>query len=77
MAKRAQVMAAAPAASPSLLAKAYAAAVVSRKTNARKTKSFVQMPALWVWALTPNENDGPLERVNLVLPIIEALTTMV
>ena len=45
MAKRAQVMAAAPAASPSALAKAYAAAVVSRKTKARKTKILVQMPA--------------------------------
>lgn len=57
MAKRAQVMAAAPAASPSLLAKAYAAAVDSRKTKARKTKILVQIPALWVYELTPNASN--------------------
>jgi hypothetical protein len=57
MAKRAQVMAAAPAASPSLLAKAYAAAVDSRKTKARNTKILVQTPALWVCELTPNASN--------------------
>jgi len=57
MAKRAQVMAAAPAASPSLLAKAYAAAVDSRKTKARKTKILVQIPALWVCELTPKASN--------------------
>ena len=57
MANRAQVMAAAPAASPSLLAKVYAAAVVSRKTKARKTKALVQMPAWWVCAFTPKASN--------------------
>lgn len=57
IAKRAHVMAAAPAASPSLLANAYAAAVDSRNTKARKTKILVQTPALWVCALTPNASN--------------------
>jgi hypothetical protein len=54
MANRAHEMAAAPAASPSREAKAYAQLVDERKRRPKKTKTLVQIPAWWVWALTPN-----------------------
>jgi hypothetical protein len=71
MANRAQVMAAAPAASPSLLAKAYAAAVDSRKTNARNTKILVQTPALWVCELTPNASNRE-RTTRTIVPLLLA-----
>lgn len=76
MANKAQVMAAAPAASPSLLAKAYAAAVVSRNTNARKTKILVQMPALWVCAFTPKASNRE-STTRTMVPAISLATTHV
>ena len=66
MANSAHVMAAAPAASPSLLAKAYAAAVDSRKMNAKKTKTLVQMPALWVCELTPKASNKEITTRTMV-----------
>jgi hypothetical protein len=58
IANRAQAMAAAPAASPSLLAKAYAVAVDSRKMKARKTNALVQRPALCLCASTPKASNA-------------------
>ena len=53
MAKRDQVMATLPAKSPSVVESAYVAAVPSRKSNARKTKIFVQMSGGYIAAFTP------------------------
>lgn len=53
MENRAQAITAAPAGSPCWVAKAYPAAVDSRKTNARKTKILVKTPGGWVSAFVP------------------------
>ena len=68
MANKLQVMVMLAARSPSGLENAYAAEVASRKSNARKTNSFVKTPALCVSALTPNASKVVRKTSTVVQP---------
>ena len=41
----------------------------SRKTKARKTNTLVQIPALWVWELTPNASKRERTTRTIVPPL--------
>jgi len=68
IAKSDQVIAIAPARSPSGDEKEYATEVDSRKKRARKTKTLVKIPALWVLALTPKASKAVRRTKTVVQP---------
>ena len=68
MANKLQAMAMLVARSPSGLENAYAAKVALRKSNARKTNSFMKTPVLCVSALTPNTLKAVRKMSTVVQP---------